>query len=84
MLPATLLIGEIRTGDLSDLVLTLSLLCLVRISLRWETPLMEDLVGEGLELTVTVEVGVCGPIRGCRCLAAKDWRVFVGMVIAAF
>jgi hypothetical protein len=45
---------------------------------------MEDLVGEGLELTVTVEVGVCGPIRGCRCLAAKDWRVFVGMVIAAF
>lgn len=45
---------------------------------------MEDLVGEGLELAVTVDFGVCGPIRGCCCLAAKDWRVFVGVVIAAF
>jgi len=38
---------------------------------------MEDFDGEDLE---TVEVGVFGKLRGCRCLDAKEWKGFVGVV----
>lgn len=47
-----------------------------------ETLLMEDFTSEGLELIG--EVGVLGSLRGCRCLAAKDWYGFVGVVGATF
>jgi len=66
-----------RIGDFSAVALTLWLLALVRITVPWETLLIEDFEGEALDI---VEVGVCGPLICCRCLDVKDWKDFVGVV----
>ena len=70
LLLAIPVLGVTRTGDFSDLARMVWLLLLVRITVPLETLLMEDFEGEGLEWMV--EVGVCGLLRGCRCLAARD------------
>jgi hypothetical protein len=55
---------------------------LEQTTVRGHTSLIKDFEGE--ELVEMIEVGICGPCSGWRCIAAKDLQSFAGVMGATF